>query len=86
MLCSIVCTQIGVSQSSTSWNEILEFAMPMCDIPRSARLCFNVFGKYALIRIAVCVSIIQCINIYHISSYRGPAKKKRNVSACYVLT
>ena len=45
LLCSIVCTQIGANQSSTQWNEILEFAMPMCDIPRAARLCFNVFGK-----------------------------------------
>ncbi|XP_065886495.1 phosphatidylinositol 4,5-bisphosphate 3-kinase catalytic subunit beta isoform-like [Dysidea avara] len=45
LLCSIVSSQIGVSPTSSVWNEIMEFAMPMCDIPRSARLCFIIFGK-----------------------------------------
>lgn len=45
LLCSIVSSQIGASPTASIWNEIMEFAMPMCDIPRSARLCFIIFGK-----------------------------------------
>ena len=43
-LCSVVATSKGASSEGTEWNENLEFAIPIKDMPRAAKLCFVVFA------------------------------------------
>ena len=44
-LCRVVTTSKGAaSEAETEWNEILEFDIPIGDIPRGAKLCFIIFA------------------------------------------
>ena len=43
-VCSSMVTAIGANSEATEWNEILEFNIPVNEIPRAAKLCFVVFG------------------------------------------
>jgi len=43
-LCPVVATSKGAPSESTEWNEILEFDIPIKDMPRGAKLCFIVFA------------------------------------------
>ncbi len=43
-VCDAVVTSQGANSESASWNEILEFNIPVNEIPRAAKLCFVIFG------------------------------------------
>lgn len=44
LLCkTIVSTEIS-GRSDHAWNEVLEFEINVCDLPRMARLCFAVYA------------------------------------------
>ena len=43
-LCPVVTTSKGASSEGAEWNEILEFDIPIRDVPRGAKLCFIVFA------------------------------------------
>jgi len=45
-LCDIMSTS-KKSGSDPSWNEFVEFKLPICDIPRMARMCFCICGYAA---------------------------------------
>ena len=44
-LCSCAVTMKGAIPDKAEWNEVLEFDVPIMEIPRSAKLCFVVFQK-----------------------------------------
>ena len=56
-LCRVVTTSKGAaSDADTEWNEILEFDIPIGDIPRGAKLCFIIFAApERYIHVHVCV-------------------------------
>ena len=43
-LCDIMTTS-KQSGRKLNWNEFLEFNLPVCDIPRMARMCFCIYGE-----------------------------------------
>ena len=43
-VCGSVVTSRGANAEGATWNEILEFNIPISEIPRAAKLCFVVFG------------------------------------------
>ena len=43
-LCQILCTLTGANSDTAEWNEILEFDLPLKDIPRAAKLCFVILS------------------------------------------
>lgn len=43
-VCNSMATSRGANAEGTEWNEILEFDIPVSEIPRAAKLCFVVFG------------------------------------------
>lgn len=43
-VCSSTTTARGANSEAAEWNEILEFDIPVNEIPRAAKLCFVVFG------------------------------------------
>jgi len=43
-MCQPVVTSTGAVADNASWNEILEFNMPLADMPRASKLCFVIFG------------------------------------------
>lgn len=43
-ICKSVCTSTGAQSESATWNEILEFNIPLADMPRASKLCFVIFG------------------------------------------
>lgn len=43
-LCQTVTTSQGAPAENAEWNEILEFNIPVQDLPRSAKLCFIILG------------------------------------------
>ena len=45
-LCDIMTTSKQTG-SNPKWNEFVEFKLPVCDIPRMARMCFCIYG-YAM--------------------------------------
>jgi len=50
-VCDSVVTSLGASPESAEWNELLEFNIPVREIPRAAKLCFIVFGRLRLVRL-----------------------------------
>lgn len=42
--CQVVVTSRGAAPENAKWNEILEFAIPVADVPRAAKLCFVILG------------------------------------------
>ncbi len=44
-VCDSVVTSLGANPESAEWNELLEFNIPVREIPRAAKLCFIVFGR-----------------------------------------
>ena len=60
-LCDIMSTS-KKSGSDPSWNEFVEFKLPICDIPRMARMCFCICG-YAANK----VGYIICYIFFHAS-------------------
>ena len=43
-VCSALSTLQGASPEAAEWNEILEFTLPMNEIPRASKLCFVILG------------------------------------------
>ncbi len=43
-ICQPVCTSTGAQADSATWNEILEFNIPITDMPRAAKICFVIFS------------------------------------------
>lgn len=43
-VCDSVVTSLGAHPDSAAWNELLEFNIPVREIPRAAKLCFVIFG------------------------------------------
>ena len=43
-VCSSLSTIKGATPESAEWNEILEFTLPMNEIPRASKLCFVILG------------------------------------------
>ena len=43
-VCDSTMTVKGANPDLAEWNEILEFNIPIRDIPRAAKLCFVIFG------------------------------------------
>ena len=42
-LCDIMTTSRKTG-SNPKWGEFVEFKLPLCDIPRMARMCFCIYG------------------------------------------
>ena len=42
-VCDSVVTSLGANPESAEWNEMLEFNIPVREIPRGAKLCFVIF-------------------------------------------
>lgn len=42
-VCDSVVTSLGANPESAEWNEMLEFNIPVREIPRAAKLCFVIF-------------------------------------------
>ena len=40
-----ISTMKGASPEKAEWNEVLEFDVPITEIPRSAKLCFVIYQK-----------------------------------------
>lgn len=43
-VCGSLTTIKGATPESAEWNEILEFTLPMNEIPRASKLCFVILG------------------------------------------
>ena len=43
-LCMPVATSRGAAPEKAEWNEILEFDIPVQELPRCAKLCFVILG------------------------------------------
>ena len=43
-VCGALTTLKGANPESAKWNEILEFTLPVNEIPRASKLCFVVLG------------------------------------------
>ena len=44
-LCRLVYTKIGATSSKTEWNELLEFDLPVFEMPRTTKLCIVLYQK-----------------------------------------
>ena len=44
-LCSLAYTKVGATSSKTEWNEVLEFNLPVFEMPRSTKLCIVLYQK-----------------------------------------
>ena len=44
-LCADISTMKGANPEKAEWNEVLEFDVPIMEIPRSAKLCFVIYQK-----------------------------------------
>ena len=43
-VCGALTTLQGAAPEAASWNEILEFTLPLDEIPRASKLCFVILG------------------------------------------
>ena len=43
-VCSALSTMQGAPPEAAEWNEILEFTLPLNEIPRASKLCFVILG------------------------------------------
>ena len=44
-VCDSVVTSLGANPEAAEWNEVLEFNIPVREIPRAAKLCFVIFSR-----------------------------------------
>lgn len=44
-LCPTTSTSKGASPEKPEWNELLEFDVPIFEMPRSAKLCFIIYQQ-----------------------------------------
>ena len=45
ILCQTAATIRGAPPDRPEWNEVLEFDVPIADLPRSAKLCFVIYQQ-----------------------------------------
>ena len=57
-LCDVTATMKGANPEKAEWNEVLEFDVPIIELPRSAKLCFLIYQKRQAGRSSKAVSTV----------------------------